>query len=80
MRTALALSALLALAVASPVAANPFDQTIANWTSHYVATFAKATALAPRTGSATVRELESRETDGLSRDSNDCARYGCIDH
>jgi hypothetical protein len=80
MRKALTLAAVLGLALASPVTADPFDQAIANWTSHHMATFAKATALAQRTPSATLRELGSRETDGLSRDDNDCARYGCIDH
>jgi hypothetical protein len=80
MRTALTLSALLGLALASPVAADPFDRAMANWTSHYAATFAKATALAPRTPSATLRELGSRETNGLGREDNDCVRYGCIDH
>jgi hypothetical protein len=78
MRTALTLSARLGVALECPAAADPFDQAIANWTSHYAGIFAKATALAPRTPSA--RGLGSREADGLSRDDNDCARYGCIDH
>jgi hypothetical protein len=36
-----------------------------------------ATALVPSPAAAAVR---THEADGLSRDADDCAKYGCIDH
>ncbi len=42
------------------------DQSSIPWT---------ATALAPMPAPA----VRTHETDGLSRDANDCVKYGCID-
>ena len=43
---------------------------------HFMAIPRTATALMP--ASATV--VRALETDGLSRNDDDCARFGCIDH
>ena len=47
---------------------------------HHMAKFADAKALAPvwATPAAAV-PFSAHETDGLSRNPDDCAKYGCID-
>jgi hypothetical protein len=45
---------------------------------HHMAKFTKATALA--TPAVITSEPALRDTSGLSRDVEDCARYGCIDN
>jgi len=43
---------------------------------HFMAIPQTATALMP----APVTAVRVPETDGLSRNADDCARFGCIDH
>jgi len=45
---------------------------------HHMAKVTKATALAAP--AVITSEPVSRDTSGLSRDVEDCARYGCIDN
>jgi hypothetical protein len=70
----------LGVAAAAPVMSDPLDTagvpTSGHLTIHHRATFAKATALA---APSPVPSKPARETDGLSRNDDDC-NYGCIDH
>ena len=83
MRKASIASVLLGIGLATPVAANAFDlstmRSPANHTFHHKGTLARATALVAQTPSLTMWEPALRETDGLSRNDDDC-KYGCIDH
>jgi hypothetical protein len=81
MRKAFLLSVVLGVAAAAPVRRHPRDPagrpTSRHRTIHHRATFAKATALA--VPSPVLSRPAPRETDGLSRNDDDC-NYGCIDH
>jgi hypothetical protein len=83
MREAFILSIALGLALATPVAANSLDKVSLREsdprTIHHKANFAKATALANPLSAVAMSSPLSPETDGLSRNDEDC-KYGCIDH
>jgi hypothetical protein len=78
MRKAFILSAALGFA-AAPVMSDPLDRAGLPMSGHrtiqHRATFNNATALAP----SLPVPSGWRETDGLSRNDDDC-NYGCIDH
>jgi hypothetical protein len=81
MRKAFMLSIALGVAAAAPVMSDPLDTagvpTSGHPTIHHKATLAKANALAAPSLVSSKPAL--RETDGLSRNDDDC-NYGCIDH
>ena len=81
MRKAFMLLIALGVGAAAPVMSDPLDTTGVPTSSHRMiphrATFAKATALAAP--SPVPSKRAPRETDGLSRNGDDC-NYGCIDH
>jgi hypothetical protein len=82
MKEAFILSLALGLALAAPAAANPLDKgserVSDSRTVHHKANFANATALWP-VSAVTMSQAVTRETDGLSRNDEDC-NSGCIDH
>jgi hypothetical protein len=81
MKMAFTLSIALGVAAAAPAMRDPLNTasvpTSGHRTIHYRATFAMATALAAP--SFVLSNRASGETDGLSRNDDDC-NYGCIDH
>jgi hypothetical protein len=81
MRTAFTLWVALGVAVVAPAAADPVDKarvrTFDQQKFHHRAKLTNAAALAPL-GALTFTRRPGN-TDGLSRDSEDC-NYGCIDH
>ena len=77
--TSLILATLLVLpAVSEPAAGASLPRHWAAVQRHN-AMFAKAKALAPPAVSAVSPQIRTPETDGLSRNDEDCA-FGCIDH
>jgi hypothetical protein len=81
MKMAFILSIAFGVAAAAPVMSDPLDTagvpTSGHRTIHHRPTFAKAIALAPLP--ALTSAQPSRNTDGLSRNSEDC-NYSCIEH
>ncbi len=79
----LALGIVLAGALAAYPAAGATKPAHRHSTIHHRSVAAHATALAPRSVFATATPwpypYSTHETDGLSRNPDDCARYGCID-
>jgi len=78
-RSALVLGIVLALPVTGYAvgaeAAKPAEHTM----HHHKADLAKATALAAPKGAVVAPAAPLQETDGLSRNDEDC-NFGCIDH
>ena len=81
MRKPFLLSVVLGIAAVAPAAADHVDKagmrTFDQRMFHHRAKFTKAIALAPVP--ALTSTQPSRNTDGLSRNSDDC-NDGCIDH
>jgi hypothetical protein len=83
------LSFALGLALAAPVAAYAYDSGAKPMHHHYRPALNRALALAPAPAAAPVLGFwsptyipapEEHETDGLSRNPNDCITYGCVDN
>jgi hypothetical protein len=76
--TAVALGILLAPSAATYAASEGPSATPRRAVDHGM-DFAKARALAPSMAPVLAPERRAPETDGLSRNDEDC-NYGCIDH
>jgi hypothetical protein len=78
-KSVLALGIILALPVTGYAVGaeepNPAHRTM----HHHKEDFAKVTALAAPRGAVVAPSAPSPETDGLSRNDEDC-KFGCIDH
>jgi hypothetical protein len=78
-------SATLGILLSAPVmtypAASANAPTVDRAHPHHKANFAHARALAPLSAMpAAAAPSSAHETDGLSRNPDDCAKYGCIDN
>jgi hypothetical protein len=76
-----ALGILLAAPVMTYPAASANARTMHRAHPHHKDNFADAKALAPLwTTPAAAAPYSAHDTDGLSRNPDDCAKYGCIDN
>ena len=80
----LALGIVLAGALAAYPAVGAMKPAHGHSTIHHRYVAAHATALAPQSAfpaaTPSPHPYNTRETDGLSRNPDDCALYGCIDN
>ena len=84
MKTFLNTSVAFAILLAGPVMTYPaasVSAPVIHWAHpHHKAVFADAKALAPLSATpAAAARSSARQTDGLSRNPEDCAKYGYID-
>jgi hypothetical protein len=84
MKTLLNTSVALGILLAAPVMTYPEVSanapTVHRAHPHHKDNFVDAKALAPLSATpAAAAPYSAHETDGLSRNPDDCAKYGCID-
>jgi hypothetical protein len=85
MKTFLNASVALGILLAGPVmtypAASASAPTLHRAHPHHKAVFADAKALAPLSATpAAAAPYSAHQMDGLSRNPDDCLKYGCIDN
>jgi hypothetical protein len=81
LNSSLALGILLAAPVMTYPAASANARTMHRAHPHHKDNFADAKALMPLwTTPAAAAPYSAHDTDGLSRNPDDCAKYGCIDN
>jgi hypothetical protein len=81
LNTSVALGLLLAAPLTTSVAASASAPTMHRTHPHHQANFADAKALAPLWAApAAAAPYSAHHIDGLSRNPDDCAKYGCIDN
>jgi hypothetical protein len=81
LNTSVALGLLLAAPLTTSAAASASAPTMHRTHPHHRANFADAKALAPLWAApAAAAPYSAHDIDGLSRNPDDCAKYGCIDN
>jgi hypothetical protein len=84
MKTSLNTLVALGILFAAPVMTYPATSASAPTSHrarpHHKANFADAKALAPLWATPAAAPSSAHETDGLSRNPDDCSHFGCIDN